>query len=65
MPIGSTRPGPVPATAAQWYFRETKLEFLKKDVLAVAYYSMSSEMVNTGEGKVCVSETFWSFSSSS
>ena len=51
MPIGSTRPVPIPATAAQWYFREPKLEFLKKDVLAVVYYSMSFERLDTDGDK--------------
>ena len=46
-------------------FQRTKSRISRKGVLAVVYYSMSFEMVDTGVGKGCVSETFWSFSSPS
>ena len=39
MPIGSTRPVPVPATAAQWYELGQKLRISKRMFLLEAFVS--------------------------
>ena len=61
MPIGSTRPVPIPATAAQWYFREQKLEFLKKDALAVVYYSCLLKWWTPAGGNMRIRDFFGVF----